>query len=137
MGKVVILYKKNCHMTSVRLQQNLYVLFFQCTLTVQMARKFKSSKPDAGHVTHKIGPLYFIKHLQKSEHSKYSRFLDSFIFGAKGNRTIEKTVPIGDRFNTKTQKWGKSNFTVHILTKNNLFFQPNQLFTELFLSNNI
>ena len=32
---------------------------FQCELTAQMARKFKSSDPDAGHMTRKIGPLYF------------------------------------------------------------------------------
>ena len=46
-------------MTSNRLQQNLNVLFFQCALTAQMARKFKSSEPAVGHVTRKIGPLYF------------------------------------------------------------------------------
>ena len=46
-------------MTSVRLWQNLNVLFFQCALTAQMVQKFKSSEPDAGHVTRKIGPLYF------------------------------------------------------------------------------
>ena len=45
-------------MCRVRLRQNLNVLFFQRALTVQMAQKFKSSEPNAGHVTRKIGPLY-------------------------------------------------------------------------------
>ncbi len=77
-----------------------------------------------------------MKHLQKCEHSKNRRFLDSTVFwGAKGNCTIKKTVTIGDRFNTETQKWGKSNFKVHFLTQNNLFFQPNHLFTELSFAN--
>ena len=46
-------------MTSIRLRQNLNVLFFQWAPTSQMAQKFKSSEPVAGHVTRKIGPLYF------------------------------------------------------------------------------
>ena len=46
-------------MTSDRLRQNFNVVFFQCVLTAQMERKFKSSEPAAGHVTRKIGPLYF------------------------------------------------------------------------------
>ena len=40
-------------MTSIKLLQNLNVLFFQ------MAQKFKSSESVAGQVTFKIGPLYF------------------------------------------------------------------------------
>ena len=48
-----------CHVTSDRLWQNLNVLFFQCALTAQMAQKFKSSEPVAGHVKCKIGHLYF------------------------------------------------------------------------------
>ena len=46
-------------MTSIWLQRNLNVLFFQCALTVQMAQKFKTSEPAAGHVTRKIDPLNF------------------------------------------------------------------------------
>ena len=48
-----------CHVTSGRLRQNLNVLLFQCALTVQMAQKFKTSEPAAGHVTRKIDPLNF------------------------------------------------------------------------------
>ena len=47
-----------CHVTNIRLQQNLNVLFYQWALTAQMARKFKSLEPVAGDVTCKIGPLY-------------------------------------------------------------------------------
>ena len=46
-------------MTSFMLWQNLNVLFFQCTLTAQMAQRFKSTEPVAGHLTRKIGPLDF------------------------------------------------------------------------------
>ena len=52
-------------MTSIRLQQNLNVLFFQCALTAQMAQKFKSSEPNPGHVTRKISPLYFKRKMQQ------------------------------------------------------------------------
>ena len=54
---------KTCHMTSDRLWQNLNVLFFLRALTEQMSKK--SWEPVAGHVKHKIGPLYF----NKSQHS--------------------------------------------------------------------
>ena len=46
-------------MTIVRLWQNLNVLFFQCALTEQITQNIKSLEPNAGHVTRKIGPLYF------------------------------------------------------------------------------
>ena len=61
-------------MTSDRLRQNLNVLFFQCALTAQMAQKFKSSEPAAGHVTHKIGPLYFNKKIKKLINLELSLF---------------------------------------------------------------
>ena len=46
-------------MTIIWLRQNLNVLFFQCALTEQITQNIKSLEPNAGHVTRKIGPLYF------------------------------------------------------------------------------